>query len=123
MLDAGSRFVVTADDAAVLDRATGLFWERSPAPQPVPWAIATSRPEGSWRLPTASELLLLLSGLPVDHPFPLPSPGALFWSATASPFSERGQVRAIGCEAGRLYVVRLVDKLGSARVWRVCAAM
>jgi hypothetical protein len=114
------RFVVAAAQGRVLDRQTGLTWEQAPGSESVPWSVAAGKgtPEG-WRLPSASELLLLLSGLPRDHPFPAPSPGTLFWSASASPFSARGQVRAIGCHAGPLYVVRLVDRQERARVWRV----
>jgi hypothetical protein len=43
----------------------------------------------------------------------------VFWSSTASPFSARGQVRAIGCQPGPVYVVRLLDRAAVAQAWRV----
>lgn len=120
MLDARPRFVAAPDAAAMLDRSTGLGWERQPALVAVSFAVARAAPPG-WRLPSATELLLLLSGLPVGHPFPEPAPGALFWSATESPYSARGEVRAIDCRSGPRYVVRLLDRDATARVWRVLA--
>lgn len=111
-----SRFVPAAGN--VLDRQTGLIWEQAPDDTPVSWKEAGASAPG-WRLPSASELLLLLSGLPAEHPFPAPRPGAIFWSATESPFSAYGRVRAIGCQEGSLYVVRLIDKSAAALVWRV----
>lgn len=113
------RFVPVPDDA-ILDRHTGLVWEASPTPGPVSWDTAARSASGPrWRLPTASELMLLLCGLRDDHPFPPPAAGTVFWSATESPFSAHGQVRAIGCQADSLYVVRLIDKRATAHVWRV----
>lgn len=119
MPDTSARFVPT-DGGSVVDRETGLAWEQNPALQPVSWAAAARAPDAPpWRLPTASELLVMLCGLPAEHPFPAPAPGTVFWSATESPFSAHGQVRAIGCQAGPLYVVRLLDKRALACVWRV----
>lgn len=121
MAQVAARFV-PADDGTVLDRDTGLCWERAPAPSAVPWEAAARRPEGTpWRLPTASELLVLLHGMRGGHPFAAPRPGTLLWSSTASPFSVRGQVRAIGCEPGPVYVVRLLDRDAIACAWRVRA--
>ena len=123
MADTRPRFV-PAQDGSVLDRDTGLLWEREPSARAVPWDAAVRRPEGTpWRLPTATELLLLLHGLRAEHPFAAPTPGTLFWSSTASPFSARGQVRAIGCQPGPVYVVRLLDRAAVARAWRVRPAV
>ena len=119
MADTASRFV-PAGDGSVLDRDTGLVWERAPSPQLVPWDAAARRSDGTpWRLPTASELLLLLNGLRGPHPFPDPTPGPPFWSCTVSPYSARGQVRAVGYAAGPVWVVRLLDREAEARAWRV----
>jgi hypothetical protein len=86
-LDAADRFELVLDDAGVLDRETGLVWERAPGtifpfqgPQTWNNAIATCRQiaPGSrygWRLPTVEELQTLIDAdtanhtLPPGHPF------------------------------------------------------
>ncbi len=115
------RFVPLDPGGQVLDAETGLVWEAAPAEGAVPWhAAAAADPTGlGWRLPTASELMRLLGSLPADHPFPALEPGTLLWSSTESPFAARGRVRAVGCEVGALFVVRLLDKEARARAWRV----
>src|SRR5688500_3125072 len=70
-LPAATRFVVMSNfnNEAVLDRETGLVWERSPQPPPtgVPWsqAMATCARLSvgnrlGWKLPTIQELLSLV---------------------------------------------------------------
>jgi hypothetical protein len=85
-LPVSSRFIVLANwnNEAVLDRETGLVWERSPLIQTHAWIYAMSscinRTTGGrmgWRLPAANELLSLVDPsvpypnlkLPVGHPF------------------------------------------------------
>lgn len=78
---------------AVLDKETGLVWEREPDPTEVAWAFAfatcTRRSTGGrmgWRLPTMAELTSLLDAssvprvLPAGHPFDVED--ATYWSAT-----------------------------------------
>jgi hypothetical protein len=109
-----------AEGPHVLDTDTGLVWEAAPSEHPVPWDAAVRDDAGlGWRLPTISELMRLLSSLPADHPFPAPGSGSLFWSSTESPFATRSRVRAVGCQSGPLFVVRLIDKQAQARAWRV----
>lgn len=101
---AAQRFKVLSEfgDAAVLDRETGLVWERSPVVIDGPnlngaheWAFArgrcTSRTTGGrkgWRLPSVHELASLLDAnattitkLPLGHPFTNVLEAG-YWSAT-----------------------------------------
>ena len=100
------RFVVLSkfDDAAVLDRETGLVWEQAPSPNQIDWAGAqfqcnrlTVGNRKGWRLPTVQELASLLDpsvaftgvpALPIGHPFTLAS--VFYWSATSD--SERPDI-------------------------------
>ena len=100
-LPANTRFIVLANwnNEAVLDRETGLVWERSPDPQPVPRFFARGQcvdknvgGRMGWRLPSQFELLTL-----VDRSVPEPGPllpnghsfanvqSSPYWSATGSP--------------------------------------
>jgi len=79
------RFVVLANmsSAAVLDRETGLVWERSPSTERVAWRgglvhcneFTTIGNRLGWRLPTLQELASLIDpsqnspALPPGHPF------------------------------------------------------
>ena len=91
------RFVVLADwnSEAVLDRKTGLVWERSPNVSFSNWSGAQNRCEKlllgkhkGWRLPTIFELATLVDPnvpspgptLPAGHPFTVAS--SFYWSAT-----------------------------------------
>lgn len=100
------RFVVLSNwnNEAVLDRETGLVWERNPLhPQPnvidsdpgfrtwnsAPGYCATKEVGGryGWRLPTLQELTTLLDGsgqppsLPAGHPFTNVQ-ATVYWTAT-----------------------------------------
>jgi hypothetical protein len=85
-LNACPRFVVLSNmsSAAVLDRETGLVWERSPSSTLYMWkdasAVCTFHTLGNrrgWRLPTIQELASLMDPtvpfpgptLPAGHPF------------------------------------------------------
>jgi hypothetical protein len=81
---------------AVLDKETGLVWERSPV-QTGSWSAArnlcaalTTGGRRGWRLPSFHELQSLIQpnvvppepSLPVGHPFINILPTASYWSAT-----------------------------------------
>jgi hypothetical protein len=97
-LPAAVRFYVLTDwnNAAVLDKETGLVWERSPA-QTGSWSAARSQCANlttgnrrGWRLPSFHELRSLIQPnvvspgpiLPVGHPFINISTISYYWSAT-----------------------------------------
>jgi len=79
MLPTAQRYVVVMNEAAVLDKETGLVWERAPFVSPQDWDSAfgfclnrSTAGRKGWRLPSAVELLSLaaeLSRLPADSPF------------------------------------------------------
>jgi hypothetical protein len=98
VINGPTRFKVLAGftSAAVLDKETGLVWERSPDPQPRTWLVAhrfcVDRAVGNgsrkgWRLPTVQELLTLMDPtrdvpfLPPGHPF-IGVQSDVYWSAT-----------------------------------------
>jgi hypothetical protein len=117
-LNASKRFEVVLDGEAVLDKETGLVWERSPSATYQTWRIALWEcnvlKKGNrmgWRLPTVQELTSLVDptvmkpSLPVGHPFSFSSttyPGSLypfeFWTANTDVES-----------ADRAWVVVFVD--------------
>ena len=97
-LPASTRFIVLSNwnNEAVLDRETGLVWERAPDTNRIDWQAAHSHCIGSalggrraWRLPTLQELASLVDPtvgdpgpfLPPGHPFTNVS-GFEYWSAT-----------------------------------------
>jgi hypothetical protein len=97
-IPAETRFVVLTNwnSEAVLDKETGLVWERSPATTPQTWDAArvacTGRMIGnrkSWRLPSVHELASLVDpaqnnpALPLGHPF-LTVQSTTYWSATTN---------------------------------------
>jgi hypothetical protein len=100
------RFVVLSNwnSEAVLDRETGLVWERAPADFKLAWSLAvqsclvhSTGGRFGWRLPRIEELSSLaepdLDGRPVlpsGHPFQNIFEDRFFWSATASdtPFDD-----------------------------------
>jgi len=91
------RFVVLSNwnGQAVLDRETGLVWERSPDPTLRPWDFALLHcvtrvvsDRSGWRLPSIQELLSLRaaasgSTLPPGHPFSNVDL-TYYWSATTT---------------------------------------
>ena len=105
-LPSNTRFIVLSNMAsqAVLDRETGLVWERSPSTSPFTWSNAhihcieqTTGGRMGWRLPTLQELLSLMDPsvpifsirLPSGHPFSNVQTGN-YWSATSISGSDNG---------------------------------
>ncbi|MBX3636427.1 MAG: DUF1566 domain-containing protein [Rubrivivax sp.] len=100
-----NRFVILANwnGEAVLDRETGLVWERTPEATPRSWLSANGhcirRAAGGrkgWRLPGIQELGSLVDptvgapepALPVGHPFQAVDPDLTYWSATSNSFGD-----------------------------------
>ena len=97
------RFIVLSNwnNEAVLDRETGLVWERSPSTQTSVWQLGAlqnasyaclTKAVGNrlgWRLPTVQELASLVDptnnspALPTGHPFSNVQ-GSYYWSATVA---------------------------------------
>ena len=99
-LPAATRFIVLSNwgGAAVLDRETGLVWEKSPSTSTKNWNIAqcycNTLAVGNrmgWRLPTIQELTSLVDPsvpspgptLPAGHPFSNVQ-SSFYWSATTN---------------------------------------
>jgi Protein of unknown function (DUF1566) len=92
-LPASTRFIVLSNwnNEVVLDRETGLVWERQPLDLRLVWVQALfecrARKTGNrlgWRLPSVEELSSLLdastTSLPAGHPFQ--GIGGGYWTAT-----------------------------------------
>jgi hypothetical protein len=93
-LPANTRFIVLTNmnNAAVLDKETGLVWQQSPSTDYIDWYSAQSQCNNltmgnrlGWRLPTIQELASLVDRsadptLPAGHPFNVLSSN--YWSAT-----------------------------------------
>lgn len=93
-LPAAQRFVLVLDGEGVLDKETGLVWEKSPDTTARLWGSAVSYAysknvggRGGWRLPTVEELRSLIDptqsnpALPSGHPFTNVQSG-YYWSST-----------------------------------------
>lgn len=84
-----TRFQCVLGDAAVLDRETGLVWQRDPGPTADVWDnsvracfAATTGGRMGWRMPSLEELRSVMDGtaLPVGNPFA--DDTANFWTQT-----------------------------------------
>ena len=118
---------VLLNDEAVLDRETGLVWERQHPESTMDWDSAIrdchDRNPGDrtgWRLPSVSELLSLLDsqtadGLPDGHPFAVGGTTDTFWSSTRNTASAGRSMRVDLSDAS--VVDDLVDT--PHRVWCV----
>ncbi|MBW7897310.1 MAG: DUF1566 domain-containing protein [Candidatus Brocadiaceae bacterium] len=91
---ATKRFKIVLDGAAVLDKETGLVWEKSPDTTARTWADAIYYAYNNnvggrkgWRLPTVEELASLVDptrsnpALPIGHPFTNVQ-SDYYWSST-----------------------------------------
>jgi Protein of unknown function (DUF1566) len=100
-LPANTRFIVLSNfnNEAVLDRETGLVWQRTPSNTETTWGIAVnvecrfSAATGGrmgWRLPSLVELQSLVDpkqsnpSLPAGHPFLGVKTVGDYWSSTTS---------------------------------------
>lgn len=86
------RFDCVLGDVAVLDRETGLVWDRAPDGTNRDWdasyrfcAARTVGGRQGWRMPSLAEQQSLLDGaaLPAGHPFSVPA-FPTFWTTTPS---------------------------------------
>jgi hypothetical protein len=84
-------------DEAVLDKETGLVWQRSPSSTPDTWFNVifqcyreTIGGRRGWRLPTVEELMTLLDGtapsiaLPAGNPFSNVQTSETYWTYTGA---------------------------------------
>lgn len=120
---------------AVLDKETGLVWERTPSAALVAdWdsasgAVATCYAKAvgdrlGWRLPTVEELYSLVDpttsapSLPTGHPFlgVQSIPGDVYWSITAQP-SDSAHVFGVAFDSVGIELV--LKSGGFAYVWCV----
>jgi hypothetical protein len=96
ILPTAQRFELVMDDEAVLDRETGLVWERNTSDTKYDWYEAQVRGyqtdisgRKGWRLPTVDELATLVDSaqskpsLPDNHPFTNVK-SYFYWSSTAN---------------------------------------
>ena len=134
-LPAATRFIVLTNmnSDAVLDRETGLVWEKVPSSAlPSNWFNAYGHcvtlnlgGRKGWRLPTIQELASLVDpsqvnpALPSGHPFTVPSFIVAYWSATTIAFNTNS-AWAVGFNApGSDGVVGSVLKDEPASPWCV----
>jgi len=105
-LPAAQRFIILPafNSEAVLDKETGLVWERSPQTTSARWSVARHTcieknvgGQKGWRLPSLQELTSLVDPsiappgptLPPGHPFLTVQP-TVYWSATRVDEDARG---------------------------------
>jgi len=133
-LPSNVRFIVLSNfgNAAVLDRETGLVWEKAPQTATATWELArflcASKGVGGrqgWRLPTFVELTSLIDPsvgspgplLPPGHPF-VNVESANYWSATTNALDPTSAWR-VGFEFGG---AGIAGKIFGNHVWCVRGA-
>ncbi|HEX6825873.1 MAG TPA: DUF1566 domain-containing protein, partial [Nitrospiraceae bacterium] len=131
-LPAAQRFVILPafTNDAVLDKATGLVWEKSPQTTSAKWTVArrtcTEKNVGGqkgWRLPSLEELSGLVDSsiappslaLPPGHPF-LAIRSAVYWSSTRPGEDPKG---AWGVHFGLGGGATFINWAHSVQVWCV----
>jgi hypothetical protein len=135
-LPSATRFIILLNfaGAAVLDRETGLVWEKTPQTEQVGGWFEARRTcinknvggRKSWRLPSIPELASLIDPnvgsspkLPSGHPFTgVESAG--YWSATANAEDPPASTWFVNLNDG---FVHNLDKSDSAHVWCVRGPM
>ena len=88
VLSPDERFELVMGEEAVLDKETGLVWEKVPDDQFIDWFAAVDHcykrsvgGRSGWRLPTVEELASLMGGrLPSGHPFTVVNTN--YWTIT-----------------------------------------
>jgi hypothetical protein len=131
-LPSSTRFIVLSNfgSAAVLDRETGLVWERSPGTRTFLWGDAqrycndlTCGNRKGWKLPAVQELASLVDPsvpypgptLPAGHPFNNVQ-SQCYWSANTS-YWRIGMAQAVCFNDG--FVAGSAEKLQDLFVWCV----
>jgi hypothetical protein len=130
-LPAAQRFIVLQNwnNEAVLDRETGLVWERQPRSDVEDWFTAMVRCHArlvgnrrGWRLASYEEMSSLIDGtqsnpsLPVGHPFLAVGSFDIFWTATQV---ENDSSQAYVTVFSDPSFVAFLPKGGSIRLWCV----
>jgi hypothetical protein len=126
--DGARRFKVIAQmgDEAVLDKETGLVWQRSPSSvSTFDWgtsaALCIGTPIGGrrgWRLPSAWELMTLKDpaqsnpALPTNHPFQDVVTGTIYWTSTASASDANGALALSFSSGGQGIITNARSNLG-----------
>lgn len=115
ILPAEKRFVLVMNDEAVLDKETGLVWERAPDVYKTNWYSAIDvlvnkiiGGRKGWRLPTYEELASLVDtsqhdpALPSGHPFinVQYANTDYYWSATSNPGTTTINARSVEFKQG-----------------------
>lgn len=135
-LPSNTRFIVLANwnNEAVLDRETGLVWEREPRTETMLWGSAivdcTKRTIGGrngWRLASVHELASLQDptktspALPDGHPFvDVDHPTDVYWSATSNaPIEQLEQLANAWWVSFSVPAIHAAEKKGLARAWCV----
>lgn len=126
--DGAKRFKLIAamGDEAVLDKETGLVWQRAPSPtSQFDWgnsfALCVGASTGGrrgWRLPSAWELMTLKDpaqanpALPLGHPFQDVTTGVIYWTATASASDTTGALALSFSSGGQGIITTTKSSVG-----------
>lgn len=120
--------VGTPTGEAVLDRETGLVWQRVAPGGLATWAVAASECETSltggrrgWRLPGPNELGSLgnlSTGLPTGHPFT--ATAGSYWTSAPSPF-DPAVIVTVDPTSG-IVIGSTASRSATARTWCVRGA-
>ena len=132
-LPAATRFIILSNfaSAAVLDRETGLVWEKAPQTTAETWFAArgtcankTIGNRKGWRLPSVHELASLIDpsqsnpALPLGHPFTNVLPAGYWSASTLAEFPTNAWL--VGVDDG---LVLTSAKAGTTGVWCIRGGM